>query len=102
MTKVTKDEYIKFVDSLIRTDLPDKTKEPELHHLVSQYQTHSHSRTFRKYKNIPCRFNYGRFFSEKTLCSEPLPENINGSEKELILENHNVILTKAKKFIDQY
>ena len=99
MTKVTKDKYIKSVDTLIRTDLPDKTKEPELHHLVREYQTHSHSRTCRKYKNIPCRFNYGRFFTERTICAEPLPENIVELEKELILENRNVILTKVKKFI---
>ena len=67
LTKVTKDEYIKFVDSLIRADLPNETEEPELNKLVSQYQIHSHSRTCRKYKNIPCRFNYGRFFCEKTI-----------------------------------
>ena len=61
LTKDSMDEYIHFVDSLIRTDLPYENNKSTLFNLVDQYRTHSHSRSCRKYKNIPCRVNYGRF-----------------------------------------
>ena len=38
----TTEECIKFVDNIVRTDLPDPDKEPELHKLFSQYQIHAH------------------------------------------------------------
>ena len=102
LSKSTKSEYEKFVDSLIRTDLPDKNTEHELFNLVNQYQTHSHSRTCRKYKNIPCRFNYGRFFTERTICGEPLPDEIEDAEKETIIANRRKILSKVKYYIDEF
>ena len=102
LTTETRNEYIAFVDSLIRADLPDKNLEPELFKLVSQYQTHSHSRSCRKYKNVPCRFNYGRFFTNRTICAKPLPNEMNESEKIQILNENAKILQKAKHFIDEY
>ena len=70
--------------------------------LVNQYQTHSHSNTCRKYKNIPCRFNFGRFFTDRTICSEPLSKEIGDIEKENIIDNCRKILCKVKKFIDEF
>ena len=98
----TKNDYIAFVDSIIRADLPDKNLKPDLFKLVSQCQTHTHSRTCRKYKNIPCRFNYGRFFTERTICSEPLSDNVNKTEKEKILNFRSKVLSKVKNFIDEF
>ena len=50
-----KEDYISFVDGIIRADLPDPASEPELYKLVKTYQVHSHSQTCRKYKNKPCQ-----------------------------------------------
>ena len=43
LTRETKQEYIDFIDSIVRVDLPDKDTEPELNQLVSKYQSHCHS-----------------------------------------------------------
>ena len=102
LTKETKEEYIAFVDSIIRTDLPDEHDEPELFQLVKSYQMHTHSRTCRKYKNIPCRFNFGRFFTERTICAQPLPENTFEEDKAIILGERSKILCKVKCFIDEF
>ena len=98
----TKVEYVRFVDSFIRTDLPSEDTEPESFTLVNQYQTHSHSNTCRKYKNIPCRFNYGRFFTDQTICSEPLSKEIDDLAKKDIIDNCQKTLCKVKKFIDEF
>ena len=70
----TKEDYIAFVDQIVKCYLPDKSKEPELYDLVKTYQTHTHSKSCRKYKNSECRFNYGRFFTERTIIADPLPK----------------------------
>ena len=72
LQKPIKKKYVAFIDCVICTDLPDHNVEPELHSLVSQYQVHAHSNSCRKYKNVPCRFNYGRFFTDKTIIAEPV------------------------------
>ena len=102
LTADTKEEYVKFVDSFIRTDLPNENTELELFNLVNQYQIHSHSNTCRKYKNIPCRFHFGRFFTDRTICSEPLSKEINGTDSEIIIDSCRKILSKVKKFIDKF
>ena len=102
LSSETKEEYIAFVDSIIRADLPDETSEPELFELVSQYQTHSHSRTCRKFKNTPCRFHYGRFFTDRTICAEPLPDHLDSEEKKSILIERSRILSQVKEFIDEF
>ena len=83
LSKDNKKEYIEFVDSIIRTDLPHPVDEADLHEFVSKYQIHRHSRTCRKYKNIPCRFNFGKYFSKETIIAEPLPEGMDNSENLL-------------------
>ena len=73
---------MQFLNSFISTDLPNEETELVTFNLVNQYQTHSHSNTCRKYKNIPCRFNFGRFFTDRTICAEPQPKDINDIEKK--------------------
>ena len=54
LTAENADQYIDFIDSVVRADLPDPSTEPKLYELVANYQIHSHSNSCRKYKNIPC------------------------------------------------
>ena len=51
LTKVNIDDYRKWVDSVIRSDLPDPNNEPALFELVKTYQIHRHSKICRKYRN---------------------------------------------------
>ena len=67
LTEETIDSYLEFLDKYVHAYLPDKVSQPELHHLVKSYQTHAHSKTCRKYKNLPCRFNFGHFLLIKQL-----------------------------------
>ena len=73
MTKVIIDDYRKWVDSLIRPDLPDPNNEPAFFKLVKTYQIHRHSKTCRFEK---CRFRFGKFFTNKTIIAQPLADSV--------------------------
>ena len=100
LTSETKSEYVNFIDNVVRADLPDNLTETKLNKLVERYQIHSHSKSCRKYKNIPCRFNYGRFFTDYTICAEPLNNDIPETEKQDILSKRSKILGVVKDYID--
>ena len=68
--------------------------------MVNFYQKHTHSKTCRKYKNIKCRFNFGQFFTNRTIIAEPLPDDIADELKQPILERQKEILTSVKEKIN--
>ena len=72
----------------------------KLYDLVKTYQAHNHSKTCRKYKNVACRFNFGQFFTEKTIVAEPLLEDMDGEVQSNILTRRKEILSKVKQRID--
>ncbi len=81
--------------------LPDEQTDPELHDLVKTYQKHNHSKTCRKYKNVTCRFNFGKFFTNRTLVAEPLNVDLDEEIKSNILDRRTKILTSVKQKIDE-
>ena len=85
----------------MQANLPNETDEPELHELVKTYQRHNHSKTCRKYKNVPCRFNFGQFFTKRTIIAEPLDETMDEERKNNILDRRKEILSKVKQKIDE-
>ena len=94
--------FIRFIDKHVLAILPDPITCPVLHDLVKTYQRHTHSKTSRKYKNLACRFNFGHFFTEKTIVAEPIPKNIDEEEKKEILKERECILTRVKAFINEF
>ena len=102
LTKDNKEEYIAFVDRIIRADLPDKELEPELFNLVKTYQLHAHSKTCRKYKNEICRFHFGKYFTDRTIIASPLSDELDEDTKNEILQKRKSILDKVKEYIDEY
>ena len=64
------------------------------------YQTHSHSKSCRKYKNKDCRYSFGKFFTDHTIIAEPLPDNTPTEEVKDILHRRKCILDKVKNYID--
>ena len=100
LTKDTKNEYLQYIDHIVKAQLPDIDAEPELYQLVKTYQIHSHSKSCRKYKNKDCRYSFGRFFTEKTIIAEPLPNDMLEEEKLTKLQKRNQILNKVKDYID--
>ena len=102
LTKETKNEYLNYIDHIIKVELPDKDIEPKLYQMVKTYQIHSHSKSCRKYKNIDCRYSFGRFFTDKTIIAEPLPNDMNENEKSTVLAKRYRLLSKVQNYIDVY
>ena len=102
LSSETLDIYKKFVDSTIQAYLPDEHQDKELYDLVKKYQTHRHSKSCRKYKNKPCRYYYGRFFTKETIIAIPLANNLSLEEKSFAITNRNNILSKVKCYIDEF
>ena len=76
--------------------LPDPVTCPVLHNLVKTYQTHTHSKTCRKYKNLHADLILVIFFTEKTIVAELLPTSLDKAEKNRVFKNRESILTKVK------
>ena len=95
-------DFITFIDKHVSTVLTGPVTSPVLHNLMKTYQTHTHFKTCRKSKNLACRFNFGHFSAEKTIVAEPLPTSMDKVEKNRVFKNRECILTKVKKFIDEF
>ena len=97
LTSENKEVYVEFIDKHVKAFLPDEQTDLELHELVKTYQRHNHSKTCRKYKNITCRFNFGQFFSNRTLVAEPLNIDLDEEIRRNILNRRTKILTSVKQ-----
>ena len=99
--KDTIDHYKEWVGSIISAKLLNPVKNAKLLELVKMYQLHRRSKTCRKYKSRPCRFNFVRYFTVKTIIAKPLPLYLKDREKADIMVESNRILTKVKEYIDK-
>jgi hypothetical protein len=98
LTSENKEAYIEFIDKHVQANRPNEQDEPELHELVKMYKKHNHSKTCRIYKNVSCRFNFGQFFTKRTIVAQPLNENyIDEDVRFGILNRQKEILTSVKK-----
>ena len=93
--------YIEFVDKHIQAYLPNEDADSKLHELVATYQKHTHSKTCRKYKNIPCRFNFSQFFTHETMVAKPLSDDLSEEVKTSILTRRADILRTVKTTINE-
>ena len=101
LTHENKEVYIQYIDKHVQACLPNKETDSNLYELVRTYQKHSHSKTCRKYKNIACRFNFGQFFTERTIVGEPLSDDVNEEIRADILCRRSDILSSVKLKIDE-
>ena len=74
------DEYRQFIDSIVKAFVPDISENPE----------HSHSKSCRKYKNEKCRYHSGKFFTEFTIISLPLPSDLPKQKKTIYLMKDSI------------
>ena len=97
----SEEAYIRYIDDHVQGNLPNRENDCEFHDLVKMYQKHTHSRSCKKYKNIPCRFNFGQFFTNETVVSKPLADDIPDEQKVLVLKKRNEILCSVKEKINE-
>ena len=64
-------------------------------------KTHAHSKTCRKYKNLECRFNFGHFFTEKTIIAKLLAADMDELHSCTVLKRRHKILSKVMCFINE-
>ena len=76
LSKDNINEYISFVDNIVITALPGIDNETELFELVTTYQVYSNSKSCRKHKNQACRYNFAKYFTDRTIVAGPLPSDI--------------------------
>ena len=100
LAKINIDDYRKWVDSVIRSDLPDPNNEPAFFELVKTYQIHRLSKTCCKYRNKKCRFLFGKFFTKKTIIAQPLADSVPPDVKLQKMQQRNNILKEVKNYID--
>ncbi|XP_029182368.2 uncharacterized protein LOC114950315 [Acropora millepora] len=96
-----KQDYIDFIDAHVQAYLPDNQTDSELYELVGTYQKHNHSKTCRKYRNVPCRFNFGAFITNRTVVAEPLSQEMDEELKRNLLNKRKEILSLVKEEIDK-
>ena len=97
----SEEAYIRYIDDHVQGNLPNKENDCEFHYLVKMYQKHTHSRSCKKYKKIPCRFNFGQFFTNETVVSKPLADDMSDEKKLLVLKKRNEILSCVKEKINE-
>ena len=56
--------------------------------------------TCQKYRNGKCRFNFSRFFTERTTVAKPSSDSLTEHEKAEIMLVRSNILNKVKASID--
>ena len=93
------DEYVSFNESIIKCELPNPSKSPRLFELVRTYQTHSHSKSCRKYESMECRYSFGRYFTDRTVTAHPLSDELSVEEKTLILQQRKLALKSVKNIL---
>ena len=96
------DEYTAWLDGLIKADLPNPETDNSLFELVKTYQIHRHSKSCRKYKNDKCRFNFGRFFTDRTIIAQPLSSDLSESQKKEILLKRKETLNIVSGYVNEY
>ena len=97
----SEEAYIRYIDEHLQGSLPNRENDCEFHDLVNMYQKHTHSKSCKKYRNIPCRFNFGQFFSNQTVVSKPLPDDMPDEQKVVVLKRRNEILCLVKEKINE-
>ena len=100
LSKANTDHYIKFIDSFIQAFVPNPVKNSKLFHLVTAYQVHSHSKSCRKYKDDRCRYHFGKFYTNHTIISLPLQQDLPEDQRNSIINERERTRTTVKQYID--
>ena len=101
LSEKTTESYTECLDQMISVELLDEDSEPTLFELVKNYRLHRHCKTCQKYRNAKYRFDFGRFFTERTIVAKPLSDSLTENEKAKTMLLRGTILKKVKAYIDR-
>lgn len=93
-------DYANFLDSAVWGNSRPDQKDSYLYQLIKIFQIHWHPEACRKYKNMKCPFEFGRFFTKKNIFAKPLQNILSQVKKFEIRNKWNNILWEEKKYID--
>ena len=100
MTKDNIGVYVAFIDSVVKSYVPDPIENSDLLKLVTTYQVHSHSKSCRKYKNEKWHYDFGKLFTDHTIISISLDSNLSEDVRNNILNEEDKILGNVKEYVD--
>ena len=78
----------------------DPDTESELFALIKTFQTHHHSKTCQKYRNIKCRFRLRQVFTRRQSITQPLSDSLIIYVQKSNIEEKKLFLAKVKKYIN--
>ena len=81
-------EDILLVDNIVKVILPYFRVDLNVFDVVTMYQIHSQSKSYRKYKNLVCCYHSGNFFTNQTVITKFLPKGMSNVGKHMIFETH--------------
>ena len=77
--------------------MPDPVNKKLLLEMVKTFQIHRHSKTCRKYRNQKCRFHFVKFFSDRRIVAEPLPDDMLEEIKESRIQESQGLVKQSEK-----
>ena len=100
LSKDNVNEYTQFIDAIVKACVPDVNENPEFFHLFKTYHVHSHSKSYRKCKNEKCCYHFGKFFTDHTIVSFLLPDDLPEQVKNNICNEREHVFSKVRQYID--
>ena len=99
LTKSNIEEYTHWIDGIIHTDLPGPCSELDLLKLAKTYQIYQESKHCHKYRNLKCRFHFGK---RELSLHNPFHIFYKLIEKNEIMENGKLLLKNLRYRSDRY
>ena len=93
------DIVVCFVDTFSTVSLHPAIVGPVAAAIASQVNTHSHTKTCRKY-NTKCRFKFPKLPSYTTIVAKPPPKEMSSEDKKALEKKHEEVLKKVKDVIE--
>ena len=84
---------------ILKSALIEEKGKRELNQLVREVNSHHCTGSCRKYDKNKCRYDFPRFFSEKTIIANPLSNDVTEEQQKIhekILQKRNLILKLVK------
>ena len=85
LSKANIDENIISINSFVKAFVPNLVENSELFYFVTAYQVRLNSKSCWKYERERCRYQIGKFFTDRTIIALTLQNDLSGDLKNSIL-----------------